>query len=48
MIATGWCDGTEPPRRLAHHLAARAGIPRVLDVLLNPGQTCANKAASFL
>ena len=28
-------------------LAARAGIPRVLDVLLNPGQTCANKAAIF-
>ena len=23
-------------------------LPRVLDVLLNPGQTCANKAASVL
>ena len=30
-------------------LEVRAGpVPRLLDVLLNPGQTCANKAASFL
>ncbi len=23
-------------------------VPRVLDTLLNPGHSCANKAASFL
>ena len=40
----GW---TSVPRAY-RDLAARAGIPRVLDALLNPGQTCANKAASVL
>ena len=31
------------------HLEVRAGpVPRLLDVLLHPGQTCANKAASVL